>query len=164
MRSFDRDDDRPKTAASGPALPLFMAAAVAAQAALAPSAASMGVARDPRELGELVTEVSEATRPVISDDMVVLLRAGKSVLWEPAIFHELALTGYWDERPFIDMIDSHTFAFFITVGDEQNQWDGRYTPLVAEAIQKAYPVKRRIAGYLVHLEADSRPNHTPQFR
>jgi hypothetical protein len=161
MSAFARDGDRPPTKTSSPALALLMAAAVAAQAVLltfAPNAASMWPNRDPEELAELVAKVSEAPRPVISDDMVLLLRGGKSVLWEPAIFYALARSGLWDERPFVDMIGSHAFAFFVTVGDERNDWYGRYTPLVAEAIRKAYPVKRRIAGYVLHLEEASQAN------
>ena len=54
-----------------------------------------------RELAQLSAEIASADKPVISDDMVLLIRSGREVLWEPAIFAELASTGDWDERPFV---------------------------------------------------------------
>jgi hypothetical protein len=154
--------DRPPTMATIPIPPLLIAVVVAIQAALLTlgrNASSLWPARDPVELTELVGKIAEAPRPVISDDMVLVLRAGKSIAWEPAIFGELARSGIWNERPFIDMINSHDFAFFLTDGDEgYGRFDLRYTPAVAEAIRKAYPAKRRIAGYVLHLESGSREN------
>ena len=102
----------------------------------------------------VVTLVREARRSVISDDMVILLRAGKEVEWEPAIFAELASKGMWDERPFVRLIRNHQFGFFVTVGD-RGDWlfDSRYTPAVADAIESAYPSERHLAGYTLHLPA-----------
>ena len=68
------------------------------------------------KMQELVEIIRKATRPVISDDMVLVLRAGRQVQWEPAIFAELASMGLWDQQPFLNMIQSHAFAFFITQG------------------------------------------------
>ena len=100
--------------------------------------------------------VASATRPVISDNMVVLVRAGVPVPMEPAIFAELASTGAWDERPFVKLIRTRHFAFFITNGKRgKSVFDLRYTPAVADAMDAAYPVKREVAGYLVHLPADA---------
>ena len=107
------------------------------------------------DMQRLVALVRDARRPVISDDMVILLRAGKEVEWEPAIFAELTSKGKWDERPFIGLIQQHYFAFFVTEGDRgQALFDSRYTPAVAGAIASAYPVERRLAGYTLHLPAE----------
>ncbi|MEO5613129.1 MAG: hypothetical protein ABIT68_10375 [Sphingomicrobium sp.] len=109
------------------------------------------------ETQRLVALVRAAERPVISDDMVILLRADKAVEWEPAIFAELASKGKWDERPFVRLIEAHHFAFFVTEGDRgQTLFDSRYTPAVAGAIASAYPVERHLAGYTLHLpESDA---------
>jgi hypothetical protein len=109
------------------------------------------------ELEALSAMVREADRPVISDDMVLLRRSGVPVQWEPAIFAELASTGAWDERGFVERIRSGQFAFFVTAGTRgQRLFDSRYNPAVANAIEAAYPIRREMAGFTVHLPANSR--------
>jgi hypothetical protein len=104
------------------------------------------------ELETLEAMVRAAPKPVISDDMVLLLRAGKPVQWEPAIFAELARTGDWNERPFVDLVKAHHFAFFITVRERGDRlFDSRYNPAVAEAMATAYPVRLKLADYTIHL-------------
>lgn len=104
------------------------------------------------ELQALRDMIRSADRPVISDDMVLLVRAGVPVQWEPAIFAELASTGMWNESPFVQRIRAGEFAFFITVGKQGNGlFDSRYNPAVAEAINTAYPIQQQAAGYTLHL-------------
>lgn len=101
---------------------------------------------------ELLQRVREASRPVIGDDMVAILRSGKQVLWEPAIFAELAVLERWDEGPFIQMIRSNDFAFFVTEGQKGDPlFDSRYTAPVVAAIEGAYPRTEQLAGYDLHL-------------
>ena len=96
--------------------------------------------------------IHDARRPVISDDMVLVKRAGRHVVWEPAIFAELASKGLWDERPFIARVRRGEFAFFVTRGDRGLPlFDRRYTPAVSDAMDAAYPVRRQVAGYVLHL-------------
>jgi len=102
------------------------------------------------QLAQLARVIASAHKPVISDDMVVVIRGGQDVLWEPAIFAELASTGRWDQRPFIAKIRNHDFAFFITLDDEGKiTFRNRYNPAVAEAIDSEYPVQQKIAGLVV---------------
>jgi hypothetical protein len=104
-----------------------------------------------RELATLSREVASSSKPVISDDMVLLIRSRKDVVWEPAIFAELASTGAWDERPFVERIRRGEFAFFITAGERgARRFNERYNPAVAAAMDSAYPFKQRIAGLTVH--------------
>ena len=105
-----------------------------------------------RQSRQLVEMIRTADRPVISDDMVLVKRAGREVVWEPSIFAELASKGVWDERPFVARIRSGGFAFFVTRGERgQRLFDSRYTPAVADAMDAAYPVRRRVGGYVLHL-------------
>jgi hypothetical protein len=134
-------------------------AALGAQILLLPGSppwtASMAPARQPG-LERLETAVRASPRPIISDDMVLLMRSGKRVMWEPAIFAELASERIWDERPFIARIRAREFGFFVTVGDRGSRlFDSRYTPAVAAAIDAAYPRRRLIAGYVIHLPAEA---------
>jgi hypothetical protein len=104
-----------------------------------------------RALTQLSSEIRAADKPVISDDMVLLIRSGREVLWEPAIFAELASVGSWDERPFVERIRRREFAFFITWGQRGfGRFDERYNPAVADAIDAAYPIKEKRAGLIVH--------------
>lgn len=127
--------------------------ALAAQAALLPAmpySAAMFESRKPG-LDRLAAEVRSAPGPVISDDMVLLLRAGRPVLWEPAIFAELGATGAWDERPLVTMIEQRRFALFITVQQPGGAlFDQRYNPAVAEALARAYPRREKVAGLTLH--------------
>jgi hypothetical protein len=136
-------------------------AALGAQVLLLPGSppwtASMTPARQPA-LNRLEAAVRASPRPIVSDDMVLLMRSGKRVVWEPAIFAELASERVWDERPFISRIRAHEFGFFVTVGDRGSRlYDSRYTPGVAAAIDAAYPRRRLVAGYVIHLPADAAP-------
>jgi hypothetical protein len=107
-----------------------------------------------RQLAALSREIRATDKPVISDDMVLLIRSGKPVLWEPAIFAELASTGDWDERPFVDKVRKRDFAFFITWGQRGfERFDERYNPAVAQAIDAAYPLKEKAAGLTIHRPA-----------
>jgi len=81
----------------------------------------------------LVKEIAAQDRPVVSQDMVLSLRAGRGVPIDPFIFRELALTGTWDQRHFLDLIDARVFAFVVS---RDYTW---YTPEVLAAIRRAYP-------------------------
>jgi hypothetical protein len=96
--------------------------------------------------------VRAADKPVISDEMVMVLRSGKRVVWEPMIFVELASTGLWDERPFVAQIRAGAFAMFITTNDHD------WSPAVRRAIEDRYPVKRTFANYTAHLPAPAPTN------
>lgn len=107
------------------------------------------------QFAQLSARIAATDKPVISDDMVLLLRSGRSVLWEPAIFSELASTNLYDEGPFIAKIRRRDFAFFVTMG--QRGWvrfDERYSPAVADALYDAYPRKEELAGLTLHLPAE----------
>lgn len=129
--------------------------AIAAQALRLPDVQKRdditAISRRP-ELDRLADLVRRSPRPVISDDMVVLLRGGQPVVYEPAIFAELATKGLWDEADFVQRVDARAFGFFVTKYDEDHWvYRSRYNPAVAAAIKAAYPRKRRLAGYYLHL-------------
>ena len=137
-------------------LPLMIGLQAIAGAPLA-NYAEYCTPRRATELQALQAMVAAARRPVISDNMVLLLRSGVPVQVEPAIFAELASKGMWDEAPFVRRVRARQFAFFITHGERGDAlFDARYNPAVAAAIDDAYPVKRKAAGYTLHLP---RPSH-----
>ena len=101
-----------------------------------------------RELADLVARIGAADRAVLSEDMVLLMKAGKGVPWEPAIFAELGSIGRWDERLIIDRIVAHDFSFVVTTPEMRGD---RFTKPVRQAIQAAYPRTEDQAGFKLHL-------------
>lgn len=136
------------------AVPLAVAVALLVQVLTLPpiSDVRIGDAARTQQLGQLLERVRAAKAPVLSDDMVLLMKAGKEVPWEPSIFAELASTGRWDEQRIISMIDAHKFAFIITQGHPGiHLYDSRYTPAVEHAIETAYPRLEEYAQHTIHL-------------
>lgn len=116
--------------------------------------------RNSPESARLAALVRAAPGPVIADDMIAVLRGGKDVIWEPAIFAELASAGVWDERHFVAKIKAGDFAFFVTDGEPgQSIFDDRYSPAIANAIRAAYPVERRLAGRHIRFPAGPLPTY-----
>ena len=56
-----------------------------------------------------IKEIAAARRPVLSDDMVLLVRAGREVPIEPAIFREFIATGRWDQTHVLQLLSNHAF-------------------------------------------------------
>jgi hypothetical protein len=99
----------------------------------------------------LVQRIAAADKPVSSEDMTLLMRAGKPVIYEPAIATELAIVGRWDETPLVNMIRDHGFAFMITVFNALNGGALR-TPAVDAVMRAAYPRVEEVSPDLwVHL-------------
>lgn len=114
---------------------------------LTPENAKAGFAR-----GKLFLDLIHlSAKPVISDEMTYLIRAGRSVDWEPAIAAELGATRRYDEAAFVHLIRQKRFGLFITQGDRgEAAFDNRYNPPVADAIEAAYPKKYRLGRFIIH--------------
>ena len=93
----------------------------------------------------LVNLIRESPKPSLSEDMVLLLRAGQAVSIEPAIFADLASTGIWDQRPFLNLIQDHAFSLIIILQDGE----GLFTKEVANAVQNNYPFIEHLGNYIV---------------
>lgn len=86
----------------------------------------------------LVERIAAAPKPVASEEMTLLMRAGKPVIFEPAIVTELAFEGRWNETPLVEMIRARGFAFMITTNNAVGG-TSRRTPAVDAAMREAYP-------------------------
>jgi hypothetical protein len=99
----------------------------------------------------LVRRIAAAEKPVASEDMTLLMRAGKPVIFEPAIVTELASLGRWDQGPLVNMIRSGGFAFMIITENAPGGSLHR-TPAVDAAMRDAYPRVEQFAPELwLHL-------------
>ncbi len=100
----------------------------------------------------LVERIAAARKPVIADDMTLLIRAGRRVDWEPAIAAELAHTGLYDEAAFANLIRAGHFAFFVTEERMGTKvFNERYNDAVATAIKDLYPRQEDVGGDTLHL-------------
>jgi len=100
----------------------------------------------------LAPMIRAADRPVISDDMLLIISAGKEVPWEPSVFAELASLGRWNENLIVGRIRSGEIAFAITQGGRGDElFDSRYNPAVAEALYAAFPREVTVGGLTLRL-------------
>jgi membrane protein implicated in regulation of membrane protease activity len=98
----------------------------------------------------LVRRIAAAEKPVASEDMVLLMLAGKPVIFEPAIVTELASVGRWNEGPLVNMVRSGGFAFMITTDDTVGG-SRRRTPAVDAAMRETYPRVEQVGPLWLHL-------------
>lgn len=92
--------------------------------------------------------------PILSTEMVLLLRTGHRVVWEPAIFRELAIAGRWDERVLVNEIRAHHIAAVLSDGDRGYRWfDEQFSPAIADAMDEALPRKVHVGLRVLHLPA-----------
>ncbi|GJD94905.1 ArnT family glycosyltransferase [Methylobacterium iners] len=147
-------DTQEEKAAPSPTLTRLLVMVLPLQVWLLPHWSVSQAAADARarDLAPLVAMIQAEDRPVVSDDMTLPLRAGRRVVWEPAIAAELAHSGLYDEAAFVSMIRRRELGFFVTLGRRGDPlFDERYNPPVAAAIDAAYPSKREIGGLTLHL-------------
>jgi hypothetical protein len=101
----------------------------------------------------LVALIRENPKPSLSEDMVLLLRAGQTVPLEPAIFAVLTETGVWDQRPFLKLIQDHAFGLIILQGVEHEEFR-RFTDEAANAIRTNYTLIEHLGDYVVRRPLD----------
>ena len=110
-----------------------------------------------QQMRELLSMIHASNRPVLSDDMVLLIKAGKEVPIEPAIFTELAHAGRWNEQRVLNMIESQFFEFVVS---RDTRLDSEcYTQSVQNAIKSAYPRTLEYGEYQIHLPFDWKANY-----
>ncbi|HEX7872848.1 MAG TPA: glycosyltransferase family 39 protein [Sphingobium sp.] len=104
--------------------------------------------------------------PILSTEMALLLRTGHRVVWEPAIFRELAYAGRWDERGLVEKIRNHEIAAVLSDGQQGYHWfDEQFSPAIAAAMDEALPRKIHVGLRVLHLpaEPETAVNRTPRF-
>jgi len=104
------------------------------------------------EWGALLQRVKAIPGPLLSDDMVLTIQAGREVGPEPGILLELARRRVWDERLLIDKLRAHYFGAVITAYDPGDPtFDARYLPATQAALLAAYPHVERFGDYRLRL-------------
>ena len=89
--------------------------------------------------------------------MTLLLRAGRPIVWEPAIVAELGSAGLYDEQALAARVRHGDFGFFITSGARGDAlYDQRFSPALDAAITAAYPKRETVGRFVLHLPASPR--------
>jgi hypothetical protein len=102
--------------------------------------------------GALLARVRGIQGPLLSDDMVLTIEAGREVGLEPGVLLELARLGVWDERRLIERLRGHYFGAVITAYDPGDPtFDARYLPATQAALLAAYPRVERYGDYRLRL-------------
>jgi hypothetical protein len=99
----------------------------------------------------LITLVRSTPGTVYSEDMLLLLQAGKDVFAEPAIITVLTAAARWDERPFLEMLARKAFPLIVA-----RDLDNRvcFSPAVAGLIRANYEKGAQLDNLEVY-----RPRH-----
>ena len=85
---------------------------------------------------EVVNFIKQLPGPVYSEDMIILMQAGKEVPAEPAIITALAADGKWDESGFVARIRNGEFSAVVVRWTLTNE--GRFSEQVVKAVQERY--------------------------
>jgi len=96
----------------------------------------------------VVGEIRAAGGPVWSDNMTLLVQAGRDVVAEPAIVSVLARSKRWDESGLIRMLRERGFALLVSHMDLDS--DAFYSPGVRQAIWGSYRLDNRIGEYSLY--------------
>jgi hypothetical protein len=93
---------------------------------------------------QFAPRLASVSGPVLSDDMVLEMRAGKDVVFEPATMGMLAEVGTWDDSRFAQRIESKDFGLIVI--SRPDIWD----PRLMDGIRKAYQPDGEIGRYQVY--------------
>jgi hypothetical protein len=84
----------------------------------------------------LIRMISSMPGPVVSENMTLLLRAGKAIPFEPAIIRQTTRTGIFDERDLLkQMSDGYFDAIILRTSLDHGSY---FSPRMLHAIQTSY--------------------------
>jgi hypothetical protein len=97
----------------------------------------------------VVKFLKQLPEPVYSEDMVVLMQAGKEVPAEPAIITALARNGTWDESGFVAQIRRGEFHAIVIRNSLDDKW--RFSEAVVSSIHERYYRADNIGRFQIYL-------------
>ncbi len=96
---------------------------------------------------ETLSVVQNTIGPVFSENLALPIRAGKPVEVEPFTVTAITETGRWDERPYVQLFETHYFRLLV-IEDVQDR--ERYSAAVNAAIDRNYIQFREIGQYKLY--------------
>ena len=98
---------------------------------------------------DVVNYLKTVPDPVYSEDMVVLMHAGRQLAAEPAIITALADDGKWDQSSFVARIRNGEFHAIVVRWSLTNR--GRFTKEVADAVEERYYLTNDLEPFKLYL-------------
>jgi hypothetical protein len=96
---------------------------------------------------EIKRMIRQTPGPVFSENLLLLIESGRRVEVEPATVTFLALSGGWDERPYVHLFDRQYFGLLVA---NDIHFADRYTPAVTAAIERSYVREQQIGEYSIY--------------
>jgi hypothetical protein len=93
--------------------------------------------------------------PVYSENMTLLMQAKLDVPAEPAIITCLARRRQWDESGFVKSLADGHFAAIVVTSELSNR--ERFSPAIAQAIEKRYMAARNIGPFKIYEPRTTQP-------
>lgn len=99
-------------------------------------------------MSAIVRRIAEAKGPVLSDEHVLVIRAGKSVEIDPFPMTQLSRQGIWDQRNFVDTIRNKKFDLIVLKFDVEKGPDkfSRFSREMVAAMRQNYVQEDDIGG------------------
>jgi hypothetical protein len=98
---------------------------------------------------DVVNFIKDLPGDVYSEDMTILMRAGKEVPAEPAIISALAEDGKWDESGFVERIRNGEFSAVVVRWSLSNRH--RFREPIAKAVEERYYLNSDFYPFKVYL-------------
>jgi hypothetical protein len=95
----------------------------------------------------VVDLIRQTQGPVLSENLLFLVQAGKPLEVEPFTVTVLANRGRWDEKPYVKLFEQQYFRLIVMYPQAAAE---RYSPAVKSAIQRAYVQEKPMAGYIIY--------------
>jgi hypothetical protein len=103
-------------------------------------------AEDVARGADLARLVATAEGDVLCESAGYLVRAGKTVPYEPFLMGRLASSGRWDRSPMLENVASQRYSLVVLTFDPARTLSSRWDPALTDAIQRDYQRFRMIPG------------------
>lgn len=98
-------------------------------------------------LDALVLEIMDAPGDVLSEDPVLLIAAGKRVLYQPFIMARLAQEGHWSPEQFTDRLRRGEFSMIVTEKNLDTEFFYGFTVEMRDAILERYEPRGAVPAH-----------------
>lgn len=105
--------------------------------------------REERELNEVVTVLGRLRGKILSEDIGILMVAGKEVLYQPFEFAQLSRRKLWDENKILERIKNQEFeTLVVSTNIYAYKETSRFTPRMIIQIRESYKTHGVLHGFL----------------
>ena len=108
---------------------------------------------DSNQVAQMAKLVADVDGMVLADEFMGLIPlSGKSLVFQPFEFKQLAGSGLWEETTFIDAVYKHQFSLILLYDPPTWYSQGaRWTPAQLEAIKSSYRLEGRLANTQIYV-------------